>query len=240
MTRAALVGLCLLAGLGPVWAADRATLSVIGYASEGGLFAYEQFSIGDEGTPPHSAINIIDLTTGQSLAGAPFSAMVETEEETLNAVRDSVWGMAGEVLAEHNITEPANPLVLLGDGDRSEDTTLRFGMAGSGEPGSVTGTYAVSLRLIDMPKGAACDPEMGAQKGFVLTLSAEGVERPVYADTTLPADRACAIGYRLYGIYSPHNGGGPESWVAMVSVFSRGFEGSDRRFVAVPLGMRAP
>lgn len=240
MKRAALIGLSLMAGLAPVGAADRATLSVIGYASEGNLFAYEQFSIGDEGTPPHAAINIIDLTTGKSLAGAPFSAMVETEEETLNAVRDGVWGMAGKVLAENNITEPANPLVLLGDGDRSEVVQLEFGMAGTGESGSVTGTYAVSLRLIDMPKGTACDAEMGAQKGFALTLSTEGIEKPAFADTVLPADRACATGYRLYGVFSPHNGGGPESWVAMVSVFSRGFEGSDRRFVAVPLGLSQP
>ncbi|MDB5539326.1 MAG: hypothetical protein JWQ89_1053, partial [Devosia sp.] len=55
-------------------------------------------------------------------------------------------------------------------------------------------------------------------------------------DDTIPSNRGCTVAYRLYGIVAPVNWAAEgKTPVAIISVFSHGFEGPNRRFVAVPV-----
>ena len=70
-----LVGIWLVVlGCAYALAGDSATFAPIGYSPDRRYFAYEEFSIGDEGTPPHATIGIVDLTTGSPVSGSPWTA----------------------------------------------------------------------------------------------------------------------------------------------------------------------
>ena len=58
------------------------------------------------------------------------------------------------------------------------------------------------------------------------------------SDTRVPASRNCVITYKFYGVFNPFDAHDNESAVAVLSVWSHGFEGPDRRFIALPVGER--
>jgi predicted secreted protein len=49
----------------------------------------------------------------------------------------------------------------------------------------------------------------------------------------LPKSRGCPVDYRLYAVVAPFQQLAPR--IAFVSLYRYGFEGPDRRFLAVPL-----
>jgi predicted secreted protein len=56
----------------------------------------------------------------------------------------------------------------------------------------------------------------------------------IHEDTTLPASRHCAVAYDIEAIVAPSNVETVDRLVAIIGVYRRGFEGADRRFIAVP------
>ena len=74
-------------------------------------------------------------------------------------------------------------------------------------------------------------------KGLELTLKnlKSGVSKVLSKDTSIPASRFCANAYDLEAVYSPMSfDAGPDPLIAIIGVMSRGFEGSDRRYIAIP------
>ena len=71
--------------------------------------------------------------------------------------------------------------------------------------------------------------------GFALRLTTPEGEREIYRDGFVPKSRGCPEAYRIHGVVTPWNGNGIEGAVAIISVYAHGFEGPDRRFIAVPL-----
>ena len=54
-------------------------------------------------------------------------------------------------------------------------------------------------------------------------------------DTAIPKSRFCPHAYDIEAVFAPAGyGQEEETFVALIGVYSRGFEGSDRRFIAVP------
>jgi predicted secreted protein len=74
-------------------------------------------------------------------------------------------------------------------------------------------------------------------KGFALTLNdSAGNAAEIHRDTSVPASRRCVQDYRIHAVFSPFPFGVSASpLVAVISVYSLGFEGPDRRFVTVPI-----
>lgn len=100
-------------------AGDFATFAPIGYSQDQRYFAYEVFSIGDEGTTPHATIGLIDLTTGADVAGSPWAARGSQDAETtLTAMRLEATNLAAEALSTAGIENPGHYLALIGDGVR--------------------------------------------------------------------------------------------------------------------------
>ena len=115
------------------------------------------------------------------------------------------------------------------------------GMAGL-SPGVVDGKFALTLEVYEAATNTPCmDWFSMAPKGFALSLENinSGATAEAHRDESLPRSRGCPVTYWLTAVYAPLDARELTQAVAIVSTFPRGFEGPDRRFIAVPLGQAA-
>lgn len=236
---ASALALSLLMGFAqPVLAGDRALIDFIGYSDDFRYFAFEEFGIQDGSGFAYSNVYVIDLPADRWLAKTPIRVQAEDEATGLGAVRAEALGKAQSHIETLNISVPADLIVLHGDGapDR-EAKALEFGIPGY-LPSMLLEEFELSLSTKPATTNDPCEEWFGTEaQGFALTLTDENGERIVHDDgEKLPASRGCAFNYRLYGVVMPFYTLSLEHAVAIVSVYPGGFEGPDRRFLAVPLG----
>lgn len=235
------LGASLLAALtlaGPALAGDRALVDIIGYSEDARYFAFEEFGIQDGSGFAYSSIYVVDLSTDSWVVGTPIRQQADDEGVSLSQIRAEVQLQAAPQLDDFNIAVPAEYAALLGDGTPGSDGgSLRFGSPGYG-PGAVSGDY--ELRLTSFPTAAVapCAEWFSVEPmGYQLIIADNGSERLIHRDGALPRSRGCPVTYRLYGVVLPFDAGSISHAVALISVYPGGFEGPDRRFIAVPLGL---
>lgn len=235
--RAARLAALVVLSVTPALAGDRALLEVIGYSPDGRHFAFEEFGIQDGSGFPFSHIYVIDLADDVFVPGTPVSLRIDSEDATLAEARAQNAGDAESVLARFAIGAPAEILVLNGDGAIEPDfRRLRFGVPGYGqaEPRS---DITLVLDTHETTAPHPCEDWFArSPQGFALTLEQEGETRLVHRDERLPRSRGCALDYRLYSVVQPGWAQDIDAAVALIAVYAGGFEGPDRRFIAVPLG----
>ena len=93
---------------------------------------------------------------------------------------------------------------------------------------------AAASSNIPTGSGAPCE-DWFSQKavGFVLRARRLRPEREIHRDDVLPRSRGCPADYRIQSVYIPFQASDIASAVALISVYAHGFEGLDRRFIAV-------
>jgi predicted secreted protein len=232
------VALCLSAR--PAAAGDRALIDFIGYSQDQRYIAIEEYGVNDGTETAFSNIYVVDLTNGEFAGGSPFRAEADEEEEQpLAEIRAKTATTAKSVLARLEIDTPVDIDALSGDGELGPATQLRFGLPVYGlVPATTQGDYTLSLTSFDLPESATCEGSVGtARQGFVLSFAGDGPTRELHrdSDSGLPAWRGCPVGYRLYAVVTPHQGG-LSAAAAIVAAYPFGFEGPSRRFVVVPIG----
>jgi predicted secreted protein len=225
---------------GPALAGDRALADFIGYSSNGRYFAFEEFGVHDGSGFAYSNIYVVDLTTDSWVVGTPVRGEAKDETADLAAIRAEAQSDARPALEAMGITVAAEIAALVGDGVPGNDgTSLRFGSPSFVAPGAVSGDY--ELRLSSFPAVAVspCQEWFGQPPlGYELNITAAGGStRLLHRDTTLPRSRGCPLQYRIYGVVLPFEAGSIAHGIAIISVYPGGFEGPDRRFIAVPLGL---
>lgn len=230
--------LLVLATASPAWAGDRAALNIIGYSADSRYFAFEEFGIQDGSGFAYANIFLIDIAADAWVKNTPIRVQADDEERTLHEVRAEAMAQFAPFIAAHDITEPAALLAMVGDGAIGlADDTLDFGAIGFITSGGMQDEHQLKLETFDIPANANCQPFEGDPlRGFALSLITEGKTVELHRDTTLPASRRCTVTYRLYGVAVPFPGWSIERGVAILSAYSYGFEGPDRRFLVVPLG----
>lgn len=222
---AALLG---ISACGASVAGDRAALSLLGFSEDGRYFAFEEFGVQDGSGFPYSSVQVIDLATDKWVPGAPFKARIDDETAGLGEVRAKAAKAAQGPIDEAGISVPAEMIALNGDGEPMDGKSLAYGGVGYGLE-SPRDVRVITLETLPLPAPKACPEQPGTPYlGFALQQS--GIE--LHRDLSIPASRACPLDYRIYGIVGPFGG---EPSVAIISVYSLGFEGPDRRFIAVPL-----
>nr|WP_255714064.1 DUF2259 domain-containing protein [Pelagibacterium xiamenense] len=233
------LALALVAFAVPTQAADRYQFDALGYSQDGRYFAFEQFVVQDGSGFPVSEIFIIDLDTDTFAAGSPFEGRMQSEEATLPQARGQAGTAAAGAAAELGISRPAVPIALLGDGELSDERlTLDFGIPTWGLA-ETEGEYELSLDIFKAPSGEDCIDWFGDEPmGYALALTDKTGTREIHRDTRVPASRGCTITYKLYGVFLPFEAYDLDSAVAVLSVWSHGFEGPDRKFIALPIGAR--
>lgn len=233
-----LATLALLAGAVPALAGDRAQLDIIGYSEDAHYFAFEEYGIADGAGAAYANVFIIDLTKDAWVGGSPFRVAANDENASLASIRAKAMAAAQKPLKDLAIDTPGEIVALIGDGALDKDAkTLEFGTPRFIAPGEVDGDYTLTLSMFDADSAEPCATYTDGDKakGFGLTLSGLApTQTLIHKDTKIPASRGCPQNYRLYGVAVPMDGDVAQG-VALVSVYPLGFEGPDRRFVAVPL-----
>lgn len=234
---ASLVGmLALLAG--PALAGDRAQIDLIGYSADGSYFAFEEFGIQDGSGFAYSSIYVVDLVEDSWVVGTPFRLQADEERTTLSDIRAAARARAADNIATLGIEVPGELIAMIGDGAADADgKTLRFGAPGF-EPGAIIGSYTLTLTQFDTVSSTPCAEWFDAvPQGYSLSISDDNGERVVHHDTSLPRSRGCPVEYRLFGVVQPFADQPLSQALGIISVYSFGFEGPDRRFMVVPLGL---
>ncbi len=233
---ASLAGLAVLAY--PALAGDAAQFNPLGFSEDGRYFAFEEFGIQDGSGFPYANLTILDVAGDTWAAGSPFRVRLEDEAATLADARDEARTEAEPHFDTLAITTPVSTVALNGDGEPAGDgSLLSFGKPGYGldalqDPATLT----LTTTLPDYSGPCTTDYGFDPPVGYVLTLEVAGGTTELHADQSVPASRGCTVAYRLYGVFAPLEWAGRGlSPVAVLSVYTNGFEGPDRRFIAVPV-----
>lgn len=223
----------------PAVAGDLAELNVFGYSADAAYFAFEEFGVHDGSGAPYSSIYIVDLKKDAWVGGSPFRIPPDNEDAKLDAVRQDARKLAQAHLDAFGTNQPASILAVIGDGvPDSQGKLLSVGQPRYSEPGAVGDPIHLSLATFPTDSPKPCEYILpGKATGFSLTVSGSDLAREVHRDTRLPQARGCAMDYRLYAVLVPFETKDMAKAVALVSVYTQGFEGPDRRFIAVPLGL---
>ncbi|MEX0628372.1 MAG: DUF2259 domain-containing protein [Cucumibacter sp.] len=222
-------------------AAERAELDLIGYSPDGRYFAFEEFGIQDGSGFAYSSVYVVDLAEDDWAAG-PFRRQAPDEITTLATIRDEALEDATEALGALDVLHPAVLIAMNGDGETGADgLSLDFGVPGYSDPGHVFGSYRLSLEIFKAPSPLDCIAYLGDDPmGFGLILGSDDFDREIYRDAAIPGSRGCPTTYRIHAVAVPYQSYDLAHAVALISVYAFGFEGVDRRFVAVPLTLPGP
>lgn len=224
----------------PASAGDTASLNVLGYSPDGKIFAFEEYGIADGSGFAYSNIYFLDVTADKFLPGTPIRVRDE-EESRLSKIRGMARAKADPLIARYRLAD--NPGVIVAYNPPSElDSNpykVRFHPAISAPPYGSTDTLVLSLK--DFPISASCKGFADTYKGFALKLTEyEGkpLDKVVHEDTAVPASRLCPSDYSIGAVISSEIRAVP--LIAMILVHSYGFEGPDRRWIAVPIDTDRP
>ena len=220
----------------PVGAGDTAEADVLGFGEDGRLFAFEQFGVEDGSGFPYSHIFVIDTETDSWVSGTPIRVRLEDETAGVGDARTEAEARLREAVDTRFRSEQAVTLAHAPLGEVEADPT-RLGFAPvipSNPLEDPVTRYEARLEIFHAEAQAEnCVEYIGDRPvGFRLTVERQGGASTVlHADNTIPRSRGCPITYRLSRVVAP--GYPPDRVVILVSVFTPGFEGPDRRFIAV-------
>ena len=237
---ASLMG-ALLALVLPAAAADRALIDMLGYSSDGSHFAFEQYGIQDGSGFPFASVFIIDLINDSWVNGTPVDVRIDDETASLADARARAMDRAQAKLEALEIEVPAQTLSLIGDGAAETGMRLSWSTPACCGPQYMRADIAsLILQTHDVrSKLSYCDTEMGPV-GYTLSFQDESGVRELHVDgNTISASRGCTLDYRIYAVVQPFENHHTENFtsrrVAIIASYPFGFEGVDRRFLAVPI-----
>lgn len=235
-----LIGLVLLSMAGRALAGDTSSLNVLGYSPDGKVFGFEEYGVADGSGFPYSNVFFIDIAEDRFLPGTPIRIRVE-DEAPLSDIRRKALAKAEPLLAKYKLAD--NPGVIVAYNPPSEvdsdPTRLRFQSYVSAPPYGHTNTLVLATK--DFPTPGTCAGFADSYLGFRLTLReyhGQPMDKVIHDDTSVPASRLCANGYRIGAVVSSEIR--EETPIAMILVSSYGFEGPDRRWIAVPVNPYGP
>lgn len=188
----------------------------------------------------YSNYYFIDTVEDKYLPGTPIRVRVD-EEMSVKKIRQMAREKAaplidkyalddspGVILAYNPVSEyDSNPHVVRYFGNLSNPPRL--------------GSYTLKLTEKEFPAPEECVNMIGVLTGFSLSFTeqdSQAVNKPLYADQSVPKSRNCPNSYRIGAIIGNSEIVAPQ--IAMVLVASYGFEGNDERWLAIPLNPDKP
>jgi predicted secreted protein len=215
-------------------AGDQADREIIGFSPDGGTFAFEEYGVEDGSGFPYSNIYVIETDTDEWVAGTPVRVRIEDDDNaTLEDARALAREQAQALLDERQI-EPgynllaSNPLTEITANPHEVRFVTHPHMAAT-NPG-----WSVQIAEKELPAADCPDGLGGPFQGFTLTLTdPDGNTRTLHDDTRIPSSRKCPLNYAVSDVISVYPDGAEPVLVILVNMFSLGFEGPNRRFLAV-------
>lgn len=226
-----MIGSLLLASA-PAHAGDYADRSILGFSADGSHYAFEEFGVQDGSGFAYSNIYLIDTDKDAWVSGTPIRVMHEDEDVPLEEVRAGARKTVAPLLARYGIVPAGQVVVSNPSSELSADPyPVRF----------LTNLYAnwsnhawtLTLTPLPFPDGEKC-ANLGPLHGFRLALeNPVGEARILHEDTTVPASRGCPENYAIADVITDFPEGAYPVMVVLLHVISQGFEGPDRRFLAM-------
>jgi predicted secreted protein len=238
---------------GSAEAGDAAARRIIGFSADGRYFAFEQYGTLDwsESDSGWSEIRIIDTTTSTVLGDKPIRVIDEsgTLSLTQKDARKQAQQQATPLLAHYAITS-AGKRIGLNTSTRPGDIVTYAEINPLEEVSPKTlflGHDLAALEVSITPKLAASTEDCASTldgltgdktdkaRGFRLVLAdKEGKQiQLLHEDGDVPAARNCPTSYSISEAYAFKPRGKPPVVAVLVQYFSQGWEGRDRRFMAV-------
>lgn len=219
-------------------AADNAERAVIGFSPDGRYFAFEQYGVQDGSGFPYSEIFVVDLDANQWVKGSPFRERVDDENALVSAARAQSAKAAQKLLTQLKAAEPGEILasqpVTESSPGRRRLTFDPFYISLGSQPAS---RYTLSLDLVPFTASENChDDENAKQMGFKLTITDkdQNASKEIYKDLSIPSSRYCPRDYDIADVIAYRSSSQGDRHVALIGVYTPGFEGMDRRLIAVP------
>jgi predicted secreted protein len=221
-------------------AADNAERAAIGFSPDGRYFAFEQYGVQDGSGFPYSEIFVVDLDANQWVKGSPFRERIEDEASSVSSVRAKAAKSAAALIGQLKTAEPGDALAAqLPTQAVADRHRIGFDSFYQSQTNQKGGQYTLSLELLPFAAPESCNAEDGKQMGFRLTLkdNESGAEKEVHKDAAIPSSRYCPRDYDISDVISYRPASGPSRQVALIGVYTPGFEGVNRRFIAVPFAL---
>jgi predicted secreted protein len=259
--RSARVGLVLCAALlsSEGRANDAAARRIIGFSPDGRYFAFEQYGTQDwsDNQSGYSEIAVIDTDDDAFVGGKPIKVVDERENSgiTEEQARRRAAAQAAPLLAKYAIalrgTRVAFDKLTFPDEAlgrdyifRVEDVSMKQLLIS--ETDDATRLSYVELEDLLADSAADCTgssaegkPPIPSSKARGFRLSVHRLDgdantsKVLHEDKSVPASRDCPTSYSLSEAYVLEPKSGTPVIAILVQRFSQGWEGRDRRFIAV-------
>jgi predicted secreted protein len=222
--------------LAPAIAGDIAEFRSHGFSQDGRYFSFEEFGRQDGSGFAYSNIYILDLKEDKWMPDSPVRVLIRNESGPVLKARFDALSKAAPLLQRYNITNSGVLMAASPINEAGNKHELAFKSSIPPSAGGETKPYILYLSQYDLPDRFNCY-DNGKVKGFRLdmTLGKGGIGMELYEDRSIPKSRNCPLGYQLVSVYAPDRFNNHPYAVALVGVFSRGFEGPDFRYIAVSL-----
>lgn len=246
MKRFALSLAVWLLGSAATYAADSAELNILGFSADGNIVAFEQFGSEDGSGFNFAEIYVVDLAKDEWVKGSPIKVKPDNENIKLSKVIAQARAKYAPLQKAFAITEPPQILArnavteVIANRKAITFDTWYASSEGGATPDSPNSLkearYTLSLTEQKLPGAKDCPMDLGDFAGFTLSLHAEkdNSDRVLFKDEKLPASRACPVGYDVQAVATSLTDTKTSNLVAIVGVYSLGFEGKDLRYMAVP------
>jgi predicted secreted protein len=218
-----------------VRAGDAASVEILGFSADGGIFAFEEYGVQDGSGFPYANRFYIRTATDSFVPGTPIRVRVEDESLTIDAVRAKARERGQSVIADAVLA--ANRGFVAGTNAVTELSADPFRLAVNPRPVFPPVDDPLEFRLEEIHVGVPdrCK-DLGDVVGLRLTKVATvpGTEAEmIHEDSGIPQSRGCPIGYSLAGIQTFYPEAGEPVFALLIAVRTYGFEGPDHRFIAV-------
>jgi len=215
---------------------DSAERRIIGFSPDGGWFAFEEFGTSDGSGAPYASIYVINVNTDKWAKGTPVRTYFGEQVAPVSTARKITMKKAQGILKTLNITTQgvllaSNPVTEITANPRRIDFYRHMNLADPARKMSYL------LKEIDFPSRETCKLSEIREKGFSLSFTKGGSPLvQVYKDKSVPKSRHCPMRYAISDVieFNPVSKG-PTRHIVLIHMFSRGFEGPDSRFLAVPV-----
>jgi predicted secreted protein len=219
-------------------AGDTARIQLLGFSKDGSRFAFEQYGVQDGSGFPYSEIFILDVAKDSWVNPSPFRRQDEVddsqgydEEALLAAARAENRAVAQPHLRASDI---AGKGLTVGHNPHSELNSDPHTMIVNPQDIVPPADIPLELRLTEYPMSSGDCASYGAEtKGFKLTLTYLGKTRVLNNDTKVPSSRNCPLRYRVERVVTHFPNDAPPVFAVLVQMESHGFEGPDRRYLAI-------
>ncbi len=236
MIRTALVASALALVAAPSIAGDFSEFRPIGFSTDGGVFAFEEFGVQDGSGFAYATRYYIDTAADRYLPGTPVRVTLEEEMSSVNDARREAARQAADIEASSGAAaDPGVFAAFQPATDPQADPTFLLYQPFAIEP-YPGDRWAASLTEKTLAPSSNCTAFDQADKGFRLELKKAGEPgAPIvlHDDSSIPNSRRCPVSYQIAGAMTHANPDGSTTHAILVLIRSIGFEGPDGRYIAV-------